>query len=134
MVLHCPFCSIMYDEYQATIPGLTHTCEVEYYLRGSDEDGYSATDPPGAPAELHDFVVAPQAEILTDAIESGAPDWTHGPISGGFSDQWHISTARNHTPAGASSWKCGNTGSGDYGNLLFRRLLRRREAVNADAH
>ena len=67
--------------------------------------------------------MAPQAEILADDIESGAPDWTHGPVGGGFIDQWHISTARNHTPAGASSWKCGDTGSGDYGNLLDAGLV-----------
>jgi hypothetical protein len=111
------------DEFQATIPDLMHTSEVEYYLQASDEAGYSAMDPPGAPTELHSFVVAPIAQILAEDVESGAPNWTHAPVSGGFSDQWHISTARNHTPVGASSWKCGDTGSGSYSNLLDAGLV-----------
>ncbi len=111
------------DQYQAIIPDLMRVSDVEYYLQARDEDGYSAMDPPGAPTELHEFVVAPKGEVLADDIESGAPGWTHAVVLPGFSDQWHISTARNHTPAGASSWKCGDTGSGNYGNLLDAGLV-----------
>jgi uncharacterized cupredoxin-like copper-binding protein len=51
-------------------------------------------------------------------VEEGAGEWTHYVVSGGFSDQWHVSTERNHTPGGGQSWKCGDTGAGDYASLL----------------
>ncbi len=111
------------DEFQAVIPNITQSTMVEYFLHGADEAGNEATAPAGAPAELYDFVVAPKVDILVDAIETGAPNWTHGVVSGGFSDQWHISATRNHTPQGVSSWKCGDTGTGDYGNLLDAGLV-----------
>ncbi len=111
------------DEFSAIIPDLMQTSVVEYYLHAADEAGYEAMSPPGAPAEVYEFVVAPQVAILTDDIETGAPGWTHDVVSSGFSDQWHISNLRNHTPAGLSSWKCGDTGTGDYGNLLDAGLV-----------
>ncbi len=111
------------DEFGAVIPGLMHPSEVEYYLRGADEDGYDASDPEGAPGDLHSFVVAPQEEIIVDDIESGSPGFTHDIGSTGFTDQWHISTTRNHTSGGGSSWKCGDTASGDYASLLDAVLI-----------
>jgi len=41
-------------------------------------------------------------------VESGGNLWTHG----GTGDQWHVSTEDAHSPT--HSWKCGDTGSGDY--------------------
>jgi hypothetical protein len=61
--------------------------------------------------------------ILADDIEAGAPGWTHDVVTGGFNDEWHLSSTRNHTPAGTTSWKCGNAGTGDYGNLLDAGLV-----------
>jgi hypothetical protein len=111
------------DEYHAIIPGLVQTTLVEYYIEARDEAENVATDPPDAPVTLHTFYVAPQEQILTDDLESGAPGWTHAPAGGGFDDQWHLSTQRNHTSGGETSWKCGDTGSGDYGNLLDAGLV-----------
>ena len=51
-------------------------------------------------------------------MESGQGDWTHYVVLSGFTDQWHISTTRNHTSGGGHSWKCGSTSTGTYGNLL----------------
>ena len=34
-----------------------------------------------------------------------------------FTDQWHLSEARNHTSGGSWSWKFGDTGSGNYADL-----------------
>jgi hypothetical protein len=34
-----------------------------------------------------------------------------------------LSTQRNHTPGGETSWKCGDTGAGDYSNLLDAALM-----------
>jgi hypothetical protein len=56
-------------------------------------------------------------------MEAGAPGWTHSNVLPGFSDQWHLSTQRNHTPGGVQSWKCGDTGTGNYGNLLDAGLV-----------
>jgi hypothetical protein len=43
-------------------------------------------------------------------VEAGEGTWTHA----GTNDQWHISTQRNHSPNGQQSWKCGDTGGGNY--------------------
>jgi len=51
-------------------------------------------------------------------VEGGAPGWSHYVVSGTFTDQWHVSTTRNHTPNGTQSWKCGAQTSGDYASLL----------------
>ncbi|MBD3236210.1 MAG: hypothetical protein GF330_05880 [Candidatus Eisenbacteria bacterium] len=56
-------------------------------------------------------------EIFADEMEGGVGDWTHEVVTGGFVDQWHQSTQRNHTAGGVTSWKFGDTGSGDYANL-----------------
>jgi len=52
-----------------------------------------------------------------DDVESGAGAWLHYVVSAGFADQWHLSTTRNYTPGGATSWKFGDPGAGDYANL-----------------
>jgi len=53
-----------------------------------------------------------------EPVENGALGWMHDVVSGGsFVDQWHISSERNHTANGTYSWKCGDTGSGNYANL-----------------
>jgi len=52
-----------------------------------------------------------------DDMEAGVGDWTHEAITQGFNDEWHLSTERNHTPAGSYSWKCGDTGTGPYSNF-----------------
>ncbi len=111
------------DTYTADIPGQPYTTYVEYYIDVADALDNAATDPPGAPAELYNFYVAPIVELLADDMESGAPGWTHYAVTGGFGDQWHLSTQRNYTPGGTTSWKCGDTGAGDYGNLLDAGLV-----------
>jgi len=109
--------------YTAGIPGQPQVSQVDYYIEARDIGGLTSTDPEGAPDETYRFYVAPRQEFFADDIESGQGDWTHEAGSPGFGDQWHISTQRNHTPGGTSSWKCGDTGSGDYGNLLDAVLL-----------
>ncbi|MCK4304384.1 MAG: T9SS type A sorting domain-containing protein, partial [Candidatus Eisenbacteria sp.] len=60
---------------------------------------------------------------LRDDMESGEGGWTHTVVTAGFTDQWHLSEQRNHTPEGAWSWKFGSTGSGDYANLSDGALI-----------
>ena len=55
---------------------------------------------------------------FSDNMESGTNGWTHYVVTSGYLDQWHQSTQRNHTAGGATSWKCGATGSGNYADRL----------------
>jgi len=64
--------------------------------------------------EVRGILVAGDSVGLVDAFESGAAGWSHSSASVGYSDEWHLSTQRNHTPGGSYAFKCGDTGSGDY--------------------
>jgi len=110
------------DTYQAEIPGQPYDTMVMYYVEAVDEGDNVATDPPGAPGEVYSFYVAPFNEIFADEIEHGAGDWIHYVVTAGFNDQWHISTQRNHTALGSSSWKCGDTGLVEYTGSLDAAL------------
>ncbi len=110
------------DVYQGDIPGQPHQTTVQYYVLAADEGGNITTDPPGAPGELYVFHVAPFITSYEDDMESGPGDWQHYPVTSGYGDQWHMSTQRNHTAGGTTSWKCGDAGAGDYANLLDAAL------------
>ncbi len=110
------------DLFGGAIPGQPLQTLVTYYVQASDEGGNVTTDPPGAPAEVYEFYVAPFVTAYDDDMESGVGDWQHYPVTGGYGDQWHLSTQRNHTTGGTSSWKCGATGTANYGNLLDAAL------------
>ncbi len=56
-----------------------------------------------------------------EAVENGQGAWTHDFQTSGFDDQWHISTTRSHSPS--HSWKCGDTGTGNYQNRLDAVLM-----------
>lgn len=62
-------------------------------------------------------------------MEDGAPGWSHTIVNPGFNDQWHLSTQQNHTTGGTQSWKCGDTGFGNYANLLDAGLVTEEYAV-----
>jgi hypothetical protein len=64
-------------------------------------------------------------------MEDGAPGWTHSVVLPGFNDQWHLSTQQNHTSGGSYSWKCGDTGYGNYGNLLDAGLVSQEFSIEA---
>lgn len=112
-----PMLPIGSNVYQAGIPGQPHESFIEYYVRASDHSDNETLDPPGAPAELYDFFVGPESNLLFADMEGGS-DWSHGPVTGGFGDEWHLSTQRNHTAGGTTSWKCGDMGGGSYGDRL----------------
>jgi Peptidase family C25/Propeptide_C25/FlgD Ig-like domain/Peptidase family C25, C terminal ig-like domain len=51
-------------------------------------------------------------------FEEGAGDWTHYTEAAGYVDQWHISSQRNYSPGGATSWKFGSgVADTDYASL-----------------
>lgn len=56
-------------------------------------------------------------------VESGAEDWTWESLSGGWSNDWHVSSERNCSTGGQYSFKCGHYSSGDYSNHHFGSLV-----------
>ena len=109
------------DLYAAEIPGQPLGSLVLYYLWAEDVGSNTGVDPPGAPDDVYWFWVHdPQ---FADDMEEGAGSWTHEVVTGGYLDQWHLSSRRNHTPGGEWSWKFGATGSGGYARLGDGALL-----------
>lgn len=75
----------------------------------------------GGYSEQVDFDLPVGSNFSCD-MESGTELWSWNPVLSGWGDNWHVSSARNHTTAGSYSFKCGDTGSGDYDNLLYSGL------------
>ncbi len=70
----------------------------------------------------YEWLVGDLPVLFTDDMESGPGDWTHE-AGGGYADDWHQSTQRNHTAGGATSWKFGSTGTGSYSDMADGRLV-----------
>ncbi len=66
------------------------------------------------------FSVGEREQYYLFDCESGAGDWTHNGADG-WGDQWHLSSEDANSPT--HSWKCGDTGTGTYGNSLDARLI-----------
>jgi carboxypeptidase T len=80
------------------------------------------------------WTVGEPPSFFVDAMESGQGGWTHAANASGWMDEWHMSTLRNHTPGGATSWKFGATTSGGtYANHADGVLVTPLIAINADA-
>lgn len=57
-------------------------------------------------------LIYPTSVLLADDLEGGAPGWSSGFMLGTVDDLWHTS---NTLPlANATSWWCGQEGTGDY--------------------
>jgi hypothetical protein len=83
------------------------------------------------------YATSAQFSILTaggstfaDNIESGQGEWTHGVVTPGFTDQWHIETYRSSSPT--HSWKFGGAGSSDYTDSCDGALYMRPMCIGAD--
>ncbi len=109
-------------EFVASIPAQCTGTRVFYYIEASNADGYTARDPVSAPLATYSFLCG-AVMIARYDFETGPSGWEHEAIGEGFTDQWHLSGRRNHTPDGQSSWKCGDTGSGTYAPLLDAALV-----------
>lgn len=66
------------------------------------------------------FSVGAREQYFLYDCEGGAGGWTHSSPAG-WADQWHLSTEDANSPT--HSWKCGDTGTGTYGNTVDARLL-----------
>ncbi len=62
------------DEYSATIPGQPQPTQIDYYIYGEDDAGYTKTHPAGAPGNYHSFYVA----WLYEPFETGLDNFTVG--------------------------------------------------------
>jgi len=122
-----------------TPDGLGHTLGVVPIGGGLTETGFGVEIDPACPEFYSGLLVlgltgpAPYGldlpfalvvgRIFDDDMEAGDALWSHYAGPGGtWTDQWHLETYRNHTGGGSYSWKCGGTGAGDYGSLLYACL------------
>ena len=67
------------------------------------------------------FLLPVGAGLATD-LESDSFGWSWAAAYEGWENDWHVSTARNHTPGGDNAFKCGDVGSGDYSNHHYGYL------------
>jgi hypothetical protein len=67
------------------------------------------------------IIVGQKVIYWTDSLEMGEDGWTHSNVLGGFGDNWHVSTEMYSSPS--HSWKCGDTGTGNYANSLDAGLV-----------
>lgn len=108
--------SVSWSESDYVIEAFTGTPEgVTYPMRVSlfADAGYLSQ---------HEFEL-PVGEGISASFEGGAEDWSSYALDIGWGDQWHVSDARNHTPGGSTSFKCGDSDGGDYSDLLFSGLV-----------
>jgi hypothetical protein len=75
------------------------------------------------------LTIGQKVTYWADSVEGGENSWRHSNVSGGFGDQWNISTEMYNSPT--HSWKCGDTGTGTYANLLDAALVTPAIAVTA---
>lgn len=66
------------------------------------------------------FIV--QLGLPTYSFENDMQDWTNYELNSNFSNQWHRSSHRNHTPGGSYSMKFGGEGSTNYSNRAYGAL------------
>ncbi len=98
--------------YHASIPGAPFMTNVKYYLYGRDSNGFESTDPIGGAGAPYTFWVLDA--MISEDMEDGSSGWTHDHGPNSSRDEWHLSTSRNHTPGGNTSWKSGDNGSEGY--------------------
>ncbi|MBM3316804.1 MAG: immune inhibitor A [Candidatus Eisenbacteria bacterium] len=110
------------NEFLAHIPAQLDGALVEYYFEAATLEGSEQTDPLAAPLHTHRLRFGYTVLYAFDG-ESGTAGWSHGPVTDGRGDQWHLSTQRNHTPGGSRCWKCGPVGRDNYQPLLDAGLV-----------
>jgi bacillopeptidase F len=94
------------------------------YRVRAEATGYGPnTEPLSIVPEETNLVAFPMARNFFDDIEDGPNGWTHSIVTPGYTDQWHLSTRRNHTTAGTTSWKCGDPEGYPYADRLDAGLV-----------
>jgi len=77
------------------------------------------------------FAVMSSGGDFIDSVEAGEAEWTHGTVTGGFEDEWHIDTYRSHSTG--HSWKFGGAGALEYIDSADGALTMRPVCLGADA-
>lgn len=129
-VLSCPHPRVTITSNTGTHPGLgedqTGALTPPFQISVDEAFGYDETTfnlaLTGSNSYDQDFDVPLPCGGFFETVEAGAGMWTHYMAGGAFVDQWHVSTERNHTPGGTRSWKCGDSGTGQYAPLLNAAL------------
>lgn len=62
-------------------------------------------------------------DLAENDMEHGENGWSHGPVTAGYNDEWHLSTLRDHTPGGDTSWRVGSVAGGAYADMSDAGLL-----------
>ncbi len=75
----------------------------------------------GGYSEYFDFELPLGVGLFCD-VESNTSSWTMSLMEAGWQNNWHVTSLRNHTADGTYSFKCGDTGTGDYDNHLYCSL------------
>ncbi len=76
------------------------------------------------------FSIATAGGDFMDDIEAGQGEWTHGVVTAGFTDQWHIETYRSNSTS--HSWKFGGSGSTGYTDSADGALYTRELCIGSD--
>jgi len=102
--------------WSTVIPGPALGSTLYYYVYAVDgTDDHNAGN-----SQVFTLVVGVWEDFLMEDVESGQGSWTHSSAAG-WNDQWHITTQASYSPT--HSWKCGDTGTGDYANHLDAYLI-----------
>lgn len=106
-------------EYWLMLPG-DSTYTLRYSLFGYyPQDISVAVSVDDTTYQYVDLVPRPVVTVFTEDFESGATGWSHSSPAG-WGDQWHLSTEQSYSAT--HSYKCGDTGTGTYTNLLDAQL------------
>jgi hypothetical protein len=104
------------DNWVGEIPGQEIATRIYYYFHAIDaSDNSNETTTP-----VYTFFVGEWLETFADDMEQGEEYWYHN-ASPEWYDQWHLSS-EDYSSA-SHSWKCGDTGTGEYLDLMDARLF-----------
>ncbi len=104
------------DSWLGYIPGQEIATRVYYYFTAVD----ASDNANGASTPVYNFIVGEWQTLFSDDMEQGQGDWTHeAPVD--WNDQWHLS--QEDYASATHSWKCGDSGAGEYTEFLDAHLL-----------
>jgi hypothetical protein len=105
-----------------TLPLPDGTWDINYTKRGYEPAGVTGIVIANENEVTQNIMMQslPLVVVLNEDFEGGAPGWTHD-AAAGWVDNWHLSTEYSYS--GATSYKCGDTGTGTYSDLCDARLI-----------
>ena len=96
------------SDWEGLIPGQIPGTIIRYFISAADTvDNIAQTDT---------FAFDIWQVVMQEDVEHGASGWTHYAAQGAWNDQWHISEEDSYS--GTHSWKCGDSGEGNYADLM----------------